>query len=337
MQRHYVYWYHLEEHSDPYTQGYVGVTCDLHVRHNAHKNGHAGGSRILNSAFKKYGEEQIHKTILHETSKEQAYVLEQKYRPSEEIGWNIAMGGGLPPDTTGRIDPPEVCRKRAESVRKAKAGKFYPSVFKGMTNRHSEEQRKRIGDFHRGKIISDAHKRAISEKMIGGDSPKAKTIHLVHKDEPTDIHTFPCVKVAADTLGLNYNTLRSQYQYSLKAKKTSDPARSGWICLYGKDVMNPVTAVAMSVSNRSKRNSGSPKAKGKANHKSQSVVLENKEGETKTFESVNQAAIAIGISEATLRYHKQQTLKKQQDSGFNKQDWKVKYTEGTGVTSGINR
>jgi group I intron endonuclease len=251
MSDYMVYWYHLSTHTDPYSQGYIGVTKQNSVRRRCHINGVSGGSRILCNAFKKYGIDNIIQDVLHTVQdKETAYLLEQQYRPTIEIGWNIAIGGGLPPDTTGRIDSQEIRDKRNASVRKAKAGKHYLSVFKGMTNRHSEESRKAIGDFHRGKVISESHKKAITEKMSGGNSPMAKEIHFVHKDFPDQVHTFPCIKTAADTLNIPYNALRSLAQRTLRNNKTSEPSRSGWICLASKDVNTPVDAVNTTIANR---------------------------------------------------------------------------------------
>lgn len=255
MQKQYlVYWYHLAEHDDVYTQGYVGVTCQNDIRKRCHIAGRSGGSRILSKAYKKYGAENIIQDILYITDDQvYAYAIENHLRPFPEIGWNIAEGGGLPPDTTGRIDPPEVRAKRNASVRKAKAGKSYPSIFKGMTDRHCAERRKAIGDQHRGKTISEAHRKAISEKMSGGDSPKAKEIHLVHRDALQTVHHFPCIKVAAESLGIPYNSLRSQVQRTLKHDRTSDPSHKGWICIAPSDVPNATEAASQAVVNRKAR------------------------------------------------------------------------------------
>lgn len=249
-----VYWYHLAQHTNPHTQGYIGVTKENNVRRRCHINGVSGGSKILCKAFKKYGSENVIQDILHTVdSSEEAYELEMAYRPHPRTGWNIAIGGGLPPDCTGRVDSPETRKKRAEAVKQAKAGKTYLSVFKGMTDRHDEKRRKAIGDQHRGKTLSDAHKRAISEKMSGGDSPKAKTLFIVHKDSPEKVYSFPCIRVAADHLGIPYNTLRSQAQRTLKHDRTSEPSRTGWICLSPQDAENPVDAVNLTIAKRSAR------------------------------------------------------------------------------------
>lgn len=327
MKTCYVYWYHLAEHTDVFTQGYVGVTRSLTARHNAHLGGYRGGSSILGNAFKKYGSDKIIKTILHTTHTDCAYALENAYRPMKNIGWNIAIGGGLPPDTTGRVDSTEVRAKRSASVKKAKAGKSYPSKFKGISNRYTEEQKALIGSYHKGKIISEEHKKAITEKLSGENNTHARSIYLVHKDDLTNVLSFPCIKTASDSLKIPYQALRGLFQRVDKTKESSLPNRLGWVCLHANDVADPVSAVQTRIQKRSQRLKDIPKKSGKANHKSKSIVLENTEGFSKTFDSINQAAIAIGLSEATLRYHVQQTLIRQTDSGFNTQGWKVKYQE----------
>ena len=250
----YLYWYHLAEHTDPYSQGYVGVTCQPEVRQRCHKLGRRGGSQVLYKAFQKYGAENIQYEILASVdSAEQAYALEKTYRPSKRIGWNIAPGGGLPPDTTGRVDSPEVRMQRAESCKAFWEGKSRPSIFKGMSGRFTEEQRRVIGAAHKGKTISEAHRQAISEKNSGANSPKAKEICLVHMDNPGKVHSFPSIKIAAESLGIPYNTLRSQAQRTLKNNKSSEPSRSGWLCLTEEDAKNSVIAVQKSIEERSLR------------------------------------------------------------------------------------
>lgn len=254
MKTYLVYWYHLKEHTNPHLEGYVGVTIQNGIRYNCHKNGRSGGSKILNQAFKKYGEQNIIQDILHTVEfKKEAYELENAYRPKQFIGWNLAIGGGLPPDTTGRIDPPDVRKKRAESVVKARLANGTPSHFKGVTDRWNEEQRKAIGLAQRGKTISEQHKQAISEKNSGNKNHNAKEINLVHCDDPSKVHHFSCVKEAAESLGVPYQALRSVAQNSLKKDKTSEPSRKGWIILSTKDAQNSVEAVQKAINARKER------------------------------------------------------------------------------------
>lgn len=249
-----VYWYRLPTHTNPHLEGYVGVTVQSQIRHRCHKNGISGGSKILSQAFRKYGEESIIKDVLHIVdSKEEAYELEHAYRPRPFTGWNLAIGGGLPPSNIGRKDSIDTRKKRADSVRAAKAGKSYPSQFKGMVGRFTDEQLQAIGAVHRGKTISKAHRLAITEKISGENNAKAKEVFLAHVDVPQKVHHYACIKSAATALNIPYNTLRSVVQRTLKLNRTSEPSRTGWVCLSRQDAQNSVNAIALSISTRNAR------------------------------------------------------------------------------------
>lgn len=254
MKQFLVYWYHLSAHKDPHKEGYVGVTTQSEIRHRCHKHGRSGGSRVLAKAFTKYGEENILRDVLHAVdSKEEAYELEMAYRPFPRTGWNLASGGGLPPDNTGRVVSTKTRMKMSESAKKAKAGKTYISPFKGVVGRYSDEQRQAIGIVHRGKTISEAHKKSASEKNSGDNSFHAKEVFLVHVGKPEKVHHFSCIKTAAIDLNIPYNTLRSQAQRTLRHDRTSEPSRTGWICLSRQDSQNSVAAVLLTIKSRTAR------------------------------------------------------------------------------------
>lgn len=217
-----VYWYHLAEHTDPTTQGYIGVTSQRAIRERAHKQGKLCGAKILSQAFRKYGEENILRNVLHEfTDREEAYACEAEYRPEREIGWNIAVGGGLPPDSTGRVHSEETKRKISESNIGKGVGATSP--FKGQQDRWSTKMRKQIGTHHKGKTISDAHRQAITEKISGVNHPRSKPIVAYHRDAPHDKRTFINQREAAEVLGLPYPTVRAAIQ-----RNSGGPGRTGW-------------------------------------------------------------------------------------------------------------
>lgn len=94
-----IYWLHLKDDTDVFTQGYVGVTTRLiDVRFKEHC------SRFINSynpynplhlAFAQHGIENIVKTRLCVCDIKKAYELETILRPFEYMGWNTAQGGKL--------------------------------------------------------------------------------------------------------------------------------------------------------------------------------------------------------------------------------------------------
>jgi hypothetical protein len=109
-----VYWIHLPEHTDPYTQGYIGISKDTARRLIEHKcykkNAH------LSNAMAKY--DNIQMTIMHVAPKEECISLEHLYRPCPQIGWNIAEGGGIPPSPKGKKQSADTIAKRV-ATRKA--------------------------------------------------------------------------------------------------------------------------------------------------------------------------------------------------------------------------
>jgi hypothetical protein len=83
------------------TEGYVGVSKNAGNRwaygHNwAHKNGRHENPCFAN-AITKYGWNALIKTVIVVAEEIYCYDLENKLRPTEGIGWNIATGGCKPP------------------------------------------------------------------------------------------------------------------------------------------------------------------------------------------------------------------------------------------------
>lgn len=81
--------------SDPYSEGYIGVTClSIQERFEQHSKNIYKKS-IVKKAIDKYDDIEIVK--LHNDNEKKCLSLEEYYRPKECIGWNIAKGGGYPP------------------------------------------------------------------------------------------------------------------------------------------------------------------------------------------------------------------------------------------------
>ena len=79
---------------DPYSEGYVGVTClSIQERFEQHSK-NVYRKSIVKKAIDKYDDIEI--IELHNTSETECLTLEEHYRPKEQIGWNIAKGGGYP-------------------------------------------------------------------------------------------------------------------------------------------------------------------------------------------------------------------------------------------------
>lgn len=92
-----LYWLHLKDSTDVFTQGYVGVTTRLiQTRFREHcSRFHSSYDPYnpLHLAFAQYGVENIVITRLCVCQEKEAYELEKLFRPFEYMGWNTAEGG----------------------------------------------------------------------------------------------------------------------------------------------------------------------------------------------------------------------------------------------------
>lgn len=89
-----VYWIHLPEQTDIFTQGYVGVASKgAAYRYKEHLSKTKGGSKLpIHNAIRKYGEKLIVDTVVL-ADIEYCYALENKLRPITRIGYNCDAGG----------------------------------------------------------------------------------------------------------------------------------------------------------------------------------------------------------------------------------------------------
>lgn len=76
-----LYWAKLPEHTDIFTQGYVGVTTNISKRTRGHRH-----------KFKSVKESLIIQPVLIADTK-YCYEIEEKLRPTKNIGWNKSVGG----------------------------------------------------------------------------------------------------------------------------------------------------------------------------------------------------------------------------------------------------
>lgn len=94
--RCYLYWIHTKEHTDIFSQGYVGVSMKPEWRFYQHLR-----NALNPKEYKKYrtefreamaNKEVIYQIVLCSTSA-YCYEIEGKLRPTWKIGWNLAAGG----------------------------------------------------------------------------------------------------------------------------------------------------------------------------------------------------------------------------------------------------
>lgn len=120
------YVYHIGLKGMSVDEGYVGVSKDPYKRFNQH----AKSKMYVGKAIRKYGS-RVKMTILKQTSLKYALFTESQLRPSDNIGWNLAAGGGMPPNHKGRVSPrrgeklPEATRMKMSRSRIGKKNPKY--------------------------------------------------------------------------------------------------------------------------------------------------------------------------------------------------------------------
>lgn len=95
-----LYWIRHKDHTDIFSQGYVGVSKNAETRFNQHYSNPV--NKHLGFAIKKYGWNNLIKQVILISDDNYCLNIEKKLRPKENIGWNITIGGGLPPSALGK-------------------------------------------------------------------------------------------------------------------------------------------------------------------------------------------------------------------------------------------
>lgn len=129
-----VYWLHLDSHTDPKTQGYIGITKGTPERRFTSHKSRSKYNPDFNvyKAFNKYGIENIRMTVLCKTTKEHARWTETDLRSEPFTGWNMARGGVVGPEIPKEVRA-EAAKKRALSMEYPK-GEDHPNWKGGCTS-----------------------------------------------------------------------------------------------------------------------------------------------------------------------------------------------------------
>ena len=92
---HAVYWIRCADHTDMFSQGYIGVSKDAKKRFVQHFR--RTQNAYLKHAIEKYGWDNLVKTEILISDEAYCLDIEEKLRPEPKIGWNLVAGGGRPP------------------------------------------------------------------------------------------------------------------------------------------------------------------------------------------------------------------------------------------------
>lgn len=136
-----VYWIHLPEHTDMFSQGYIGFTSKTSTqRYSQHKSvsKHRKPNTPLSNAIVKYGDKLCLDTVCI-CSNEYGLWLENRLRSSCAIGWNLALGGEAP--SVGRV-PTDQAR---ENMRRGQLGR-----------KQSQETKDKIAKSNARRVITEA-------------------------------------------------------------------------------------------------------------------------------------------------------------------------------------
>ena len=126
-----VYWIHHPDHTDMFSQGYIGVSKNAERRWEEHLK--KSENRHFRFAINKYGWENLVKEQILIAEEDYCLDIERKLRPAVDIGWNIAIGGGKPPVAYGN---------------KTRLG--VPSWNKGLP--WSDKAKKKLSEAHLGQV-----------------------------------------------------------------------------------------------------------------------------------------------------------------------------------------
>ena len=197
MNNYCVYWIHYNTFTDPYNEGYIGITNNINRRLSEH----------IKSRNLQLKEALVHDatyTILHaDLNYNEACEHEYNYRPRKNIGWNISAGGNIPPCQKGSIRSEETRQRmsawqigikhtperRAKNSLSHLGKKLGPQTVEHISKRiearlqtypsHSIQARQKISAALKGKkraSFSEETKRKMSE---AARKPKEKVVCAV--------------------------------------------------------------------------------------------------------------------------------------------------------------
>lgn len=108
---HTIYWIKRKHYTDILTEGYVGYSTNPSKRFESHKK----AKTKVGHNIRKYENEIEYVIFQNFENVEEALRKEKELRPKKRIGWNLAVGGQIPPDNKNNQ---EVKTKISNAIKK---------------------------------------------------------------------------------------------------------------------------------------------------------------------------------------------------------------------------
>lgn len=249
-----VYWVHLKEHTDIFSEGYVGFTSKTSLErfktHLETVNCKREKQNHFYSAIRKYGVENIVLTTVCICEDSYGLWLENKLRPAVKIGWNMVEGGGKPPSALGKTFPNRPPKPPASEATKAKMRESWK-----LRKPLSQEVCKRIGDTLRGRKLP----RAVIEKMMEtrGSLPCYLTFAnhtaLLVADKLYSLYEegLPPNRTLSSRFSITRCVLQLMWKkFSVGWNPQADPAWIGWSSANAYSIFKPIRVSADVVKKR---------------------------------------------------------------------------------------
>lgn len=156
----FLYWIRLPEHTDIFSQGYVGIANNFNQRMFAHRScAKKSSNEVIYKVIRKYGWENLIKQIVLIGSKDYCAEIEKRLRFQPKIGWNLAIGGySGGSHLKGIKQSDEHLKKRCAALVGRVSGMF--------GKKHKDEVKEKCRKANLGKVLSIETKRKISEKKF---------------------------------------------------------------------------------------------------------------------------------------------------------------------------
>jgi predicted GIY-YIG superfamily endonuclease len=134
MNNYCLYWIHYPDQTDPKSEGYIGITSDFSSRMATHSK-YAKYKHIYN----RIQSGAIPEILWRDLSKEEAERLEEQMRPNENIGWNLAKGGNIPPSRKGKVSAKSLLKGDDRTENQISAALKHSNRMKGRTAHNATE------------------------------------------------------------------------------------------------------------------------------------------------------------------------------------------------------